>query len=128
MASIRKTLFSGVFYTALARYSGIIISLVVTAILSRLLTPEDFGVIAIATVIINFFNIFTEIGLSPAIIQNKELSSKEISELFSFTVWTGIFISLLLTYFFHQPTSFLMLYFTKKKNLSILLGEVLLYK
>ena len=95
MASIRKTLFSGVFYTALARYSGIIISLVVTAILSRLLTPEDFGVIAIATVIINFFNIFTEIGLSPAIIQNKELSSKEISELFSFTVWTGIFISLL---------------------------------
>lgn len=52
--NIKHQLFSGVFYTALAKYSGIIISLVVAGILARLLSPDDFGVVAIATVIIAF--------------------------------------------------------------------------
>lgn len=52
--NIKRQLFSGVFYTALAKYSGIIISLVVAGILARLLSPDDFGIVAIATVIIAF--------------------------------------------------------------------------
>lgn len=39
--NIKHQLFSGVFYTALAKYSGIIISLVVAGILARLLSPDD---------------------------------------------------------------------------------------
>ena len=35
--NIKRQLFSGVFYTALAKYSGIIISLVVAGILARCL-------------------------------------------------------------------------------------------
>ena len=95
MISIKRTLFTGIFYTAIARYSAIVISLFVTAVLSRLLSPEDFGIVAIATVIINFFSIFTDIGISPAIIQNKNLTKKDISALFSFTIWSGIVISLI---------------------------------
>ena len=34
--NIKKQLFSGVFYTALAKYSGVLISLVVAGILARL--------------------------------------------------------------------------------------------
>lgn len=93
--SIKKELFSGVFYTALAKYSGIIISLVVAGILARLLSPDDFGIVAIATVIIAFFNLFTDMGVSPAIIQHKSLTKNELSDIFSFTVWTGIIISIL---------------------------------
>ena len=95
MISIKRTLFTGIFYTAIARYSAIVISLFVTAVLSRLLSPEDFGIVAIATVIINFFSIFTDIGISPAIIQKKNLTKKDISALFSFTIWSGIVISLI---------------------------------
>lgn len=95
MGSIKQQLFSGVFYTALAKYSGIIISLVVAGVLARLLSPDDFGVVAIATVIIAFFNLFTDMGVSPAIIQHKSLKENELSDIFSFTVWTGIGISLL---------------------------------
>ena len=69
--SIKKQLTKGVFFTAIAKYSNMVISLVVTAILSRILSPEEFGVVAIATVIIAFFGMFTEIGIAPAIIQNK---------------------------------------------------------
>ena len=74
--NIKHQLFSGVFYTALAKYSGIIISLVVAGILARLLSPDDFGVVAIATVIIAFFNLFTDMGISPAIVQHKSLTKK----------------------------------------------------
>lgn len=93
--TIKKQLFSGVFYTALAKYSGILISLVVTAILARLISAQEFGVVAIATVIITFFNIFTDMGIAPAIIQNKTLTDEDVSHIFSFTIWSGIVIAFL---------------------------------
>lgn len=93
--NIKQQLFSGVFYTALAKYSGIIVSLVIAGILARLLSPDDFGIVAIATVIIAFFGIFTDMGVSPAIIQNKTLTEGDLTNIFSFTFWTGIVVSLL---------------------------------
>ena len=94
-SNIKQQLFSGVFYTALAKYSGIIISLVVAGVLARLLSPDDFGIVAIATVIIAFFNLFTDMGISSAIVQHKTLTGEELSGIFSFTVWMGIGISIL---------------------------------
>ena len=94
-SNLKQQLFSGVFYTALAKYSGIIISLVVAGVLARLLSPDDFGIVAIATVIIAFFGIFTDMGISPAIIQNKTLTEHELSDIFSFTLWMGIGLSVL---------------------------------
>ena len=92
---IKKQLLSGVFYTALAKYSGIVISLVISAILARLISPDDFGIVAIATVLIAFFNLFTDIGISPAIVQHKELSKKDLSNIFMFTFWIGLLLSIL---------------------------------
>ena len=83
MANIKQQMLSGVFYTAIAKYSGLVISLVVMAILARLLCPDDFGTVAIATVFINFFSIFTNIGISSAIVQNKELTSLDINRIYS---------------------------------------------
>jgi PST family polysaccharide transporter len=90
---IKKQLFSGVFYTALAKYSGIVITLVVSGVLGRLISPDDFGVVAIATVIISFFSLFTDMGISPAIVQNKTLTKKDLSEIFSFTLWMGFILA-----------------------------------
>lgn len=95
MGSIKHQLFTGVFYIAIAKYSGIIIQLFITAILARLLSPADFGVIAVATVIIAFFNILSDIGIGPAIIQNKELTRYDLEHIFSFTIYIGIFLSII---------------------------------
>ena len=95
MSSLKQQMMSGVMYTAIAKYSGIVISLVVMAVLARLLTPDDFGVVAIATVFIAFFELFTNIGFSSAIIQNKELTTKDLSNIYSFTLWMGLGLSLL---------------------------------
>ncbi|MBP1645543.1 MAG: amsL [Bacteroidetes bacterium] len=93
--SIKKQMTVGIFFTAIAKYSNIFISLIVTAILARILTPEEFGIVAIATVIIVFFNMLTEIGIGPAIIQNKELNNEDLSNIFSFTIWFGLILTII---------------------------------
>ena len=95
MASLKHELLSGVFYIAIAKYSGIIISLAVAGVLARLIAPEDFGIVAIATVIISFFSIFSDLGISAAVIQNKTLDENDLSRIFSFTIWSGIILALL---------------------------------
>lgn len=91
----KKELLSGVFYTAMAKYSGIVISLIVSGILARLIAPEEFGIIAIAMVIISFFSIFSDLGVGPAIVQNKTLTPNDLSQIFSFTIWSGIVLTIL---------------------------------
>lgn len=48
MGSIKKELLSGVFYTAIAKYSGILISLIITGVLARLISPDKFGIVAVS--------------------------------------------------------------------------------
>ncbi|MGV8090339.1 MAG: lipopolysaccharide biosynthesis protein [Mangrovibacterium sp.] len=93
MTSTRKQLISGITYTAISRYIGTVISLVVTGILARLISPTEFGIITIATVIIVFFSMISDLGIAPAIIQNKDLSKNELSDIFSFTVWSGLIVT-----------------------------------
>lgn len=92
---IRKQVMTGVVWTAINKYSGIIIQLLVSMVLARLLTPRDFGVMGIANVIIAFFNIFSEMGISVSIIQRKDLSKHDLNSIFTFTVYIGLFLSLL---------------------------------
>lgn len=93
MGSVKRELFSGIFYIAIAKYSGILIQLLITAVLARLLTPSDFGIVAVATVFIAFFNILSDIGIGPAIIQNKELTSNDLEHIFSFTIYVGAILT-----------------------------------
>lgn len=94
--SIRKQLISGVFFTALSKYANVICSLLVTAVLSRIMLPEQFGVMAVATVLISFLSIFADIGLTATIIQYKELQKKDLSILFSISLYLGIALSVML--------------------------------
>lgn len=95
MTSIKKDLLSGIFYTAIAKYSGILISLVISGVLARLISPDKFGIVAVVTVITFFFSIFSDLGIGSAIIQNKELQQKDLYQLFSFTIWSGCILTLL---------------------------------
>lgn len=96
MSEFKKTFVSGVLYTSIAKYLGIFLSIIISAILARLLQPEDFGIVAVATVIIGFINLITDFGLGPAIVQNDTLSKKDLKSLFSFTIIVGTLASLLL--------------------------------
>lgn len=90
--SLKKEFVSGILYTAIAKYSGIVISLLVSAILARLLSPKEFGIVGVATVIIAFFNILGDIGIGPAVIQNKKLTNDDLKSIHTFTTYIGILL------------------------------------
>jgi PST family polysaccharide transporter len=63
-----------------------------TVILARLLTPADYGIIGMATVVVGFAVMFKDAGLSMATVQRESISHEQISTLF----WLNLFICLLL--------------------------------
>lgn len=92
---IKKEIRSGIFYTLIFKYSNFGIQLLITAVLSRLLTPEDFGIVAIISVFLTFFYLISNFGLGPGIIQKQNLTSENIFSLFFLTFIFAIIISLL---------------------------------
>ena len=70
--------------------------LVVTIILARLLSPEDFGLIAMIIVLTGFADVLSELGFGAALIQRKEIDSAHLSSVF----WLNLATGSLLTVFF----------------------------
>lgn len=46
--------------------------MILSIILARLLTPEDFGLVALAMILFNTANLFTDVGMKSAIVQSRE--------------------------------------------------------
>lgn len=80
-------------WTATSRIAQLLMSLLISVILARLLTPSDFGLIAMVTVFSNFVSIFAGFGLSSAIVQKEEVSDEALSS----TFWINVGLGALLT-------------------------------
>lgn len=74
----------------ISKYSNVFVQLIINSVLARILTPDDYGVVAIITVFISFFTIIADMGIGPAIIQHKELNRKQISDIYIFTSFIAI--------------------------------------
>jgi PST family polysaccharide transporter len=83
----------------ISRYANIFIQLIYNAILSRILIPEDFGIVAIISVFVTFFMIFADMGFGSAVVQNKTLTKNEINNIFTFTVYLAILLVILFSLF-----------------------------
>jgi O-antigen/teichoic acid export membrane protein len=60
------------------------------AILARLLTPHDFAVVAIATIVVNILGRFADFGLSGAIVHFHGIRDEELSTLYFINLVVGI--------------------------------------
>ncbi len=78
----------------ISKYSNIIVQLILNSILARLLTPNDYGVVAIITVFTTFFGIISDLGIGSAVIQNKELEKEDITSIYSFTIIIAIVVAI----------------------------------
>jgi PST family polysaccharide transporter len=58
-------------------------------VLARLLAPEDFGLVAMATTATVFISMFTDLGLSGATVQSREITQKLVSTLFAINIVAG---------------------------------------
>jgi PST family polysaccharide transporter len=69
-------------FTVGAQAARFAIQLAATAVLARLLTPADYGVIAMVTVVTGFVSLFKDLGLATATVQKKDLSYEQVNALF----------------------------------------------
>lgn len=90
--SIRGEIKSGVFYNLISRYAGVTSQIFTTAVLARLLSPEDFGVAVAISTIAGFFILLSDSGFAVAIIQRKDLNNIDLYSLFIITILIGIFL------------------------------------
>ena len=92
---MQKNLRSETLIYGVGKYASILLTLLTTSILSRLLTPQEYGVVAVTTVFTAFFTVIADLGIGTAIIQNKDLTDSEINDIFSFTVYTAVLLAIL---------------------------------
>ena len=69
-----------------SKYTSIAAQLIITAVLARLVTPEEFGILAIVTVFTSFFTLFSDMGIGVAIVQFLDLTEEDFGRLFGFSV------------------------------------------
>jgi O-antigen/teichoic acid export membrane protein len=93
--SIKKSATSGFRWLSVSQAVRQIMQFATTIILVRLLSPTDFGLVGMATVVTGFVGIFKDLGTSSALIQRKEISDKLLQSVF----WINIFFGLNSTVF-----------------------------
>lgn len=73
-------------WVVIDKLGGTLVSFIVTVILARLLTPKDFGLLALVVVFFEFSMVFVESGFSPALIREKKLTVADKSTTFIFNL------------------------------------------
>ena len=81
---------TGAFHLGLAQAVKIATTFVSTIIVARILTPGDYGVIAMAAPVTAFILLFQNLGLNQAVVQAREVSPEQLNALF----WVNIFASI----------------------------------
>jgi O-antigen/teichoic acid export membrane protein len=61
------------------------------AVMARLLTPADFGLLAMVATFTRLIEIFSDLGLATATVQRKEITQAQVSYLFWVNVAVGLF-------------------------------------
>src|SRR5690554_3099001 len=69
-------------------------SFIIKLVLARILFPEQFGLIGMATVFTGFVQVFNDLGIGAALIQRKEEDLREAH--FHTAFWTGVGWSLIM--------------------------------
>lgn len=87
---IRKELAKGTFWTAVGSYSRYFFSFLVSAILARLLVPDDFGVVSMVLVYTGFVDLLAEFGISATVVQKRYLDRRGLSTVFWFAALIGV--------------------------------------
>ena len=94
--TVREQILTGLKWTAGGRLGAQVITWAITLIVMRLLTPEDYGLLAMANVFFAFMLMLSEAGLGPALIQKKNLDNTSLRSVFAIIILTNASMLLLL--------------------------------
>lgn len=91
--NLKQKTIKGVAWNTVGNISNQILQLGISVILMRLLKPSDYGLLAMAMVLVGFANIFSEFGFSSALIQKQDISEDHVSSVFWLNIIIGIFLT-----------------------------------
>ena len=110
MAVSRQSIFSNLIWRFLERTGAQLVGFIVAIVLARLLTPEDYGTIALITVFTTILNVFVDSGLGSALVQKKDADNIDFSTVFYTNILFCIvlylilfFVSPLISRFYNRP-------------------------
>ena len=91
--STTKEMVRGFSWNTLTVVLQVVIQLVYTAIMARWIAPADFAMMGVVLSMMGFAEIFSQVGIGPAIIQRKETVQRHVNGAF----WTALALGTLFT-------------------------------
>ena len=93
---MRSAAIKGVGWAGISQISRQVFQFATLAVLAKILDPEDFGLLAMCTVITRFMDLFKDLGTGAALIQKETTSEDFLSSVFWVNAGLGISMMLLL--------------------------------
>ena len=87
--SLKQKVVKGFAWALLERFSMQFASFFISMILARLLTPDDYGTIALLTIFISLSGVFADSGFGSALIQKKEATEADFTSVFYLSLCTS---------------------------------------
>lgn len=130
--SLTARSFSAAQWTTASSVSRAALQFMQIAVLARLLSPTDYGLMAMVTVVLSYAALFSDMGLSTAFVQRQKVTHEERSSLYWLTVMVGVGLTLLVMFsspavawYFTEPELQPLLLLAATNFLAISLGQQL---
>lgn len=96
VVSFRSQVLTALKWTVIGRASTQLMSWVITVVVIRLLSPNDYGLIAMATLFSGLFAVIAEIGMGSSIIQSQDVTPRQVRQVFAVVLLSNVVIFLVL--------------------------------
>ena len=88
--SFKHSVLRGVFWQGTGTIIGQVISAVSMIVVVRLLSPSDYGLMAMAVGFLSLLTVISELGIAGGLIQAKELTERQVRQIFGWILSTGL--------------------------------------
>ncbi|MFQ3612154.1 MAG: lipopolysaccharide biosynthesis protein [Cyanobacteriota bacterium] len=93
--NLRSRLFSGLRWKVGSQVMQQLLNLGSAVVMARLLSPEDFGLLSMASVFTGIVYVVLDLGLGAALVQRKNIEPQHVSSIFWMNVSVGLCLSLM---------------------------------
>ena len=85
-----RSLIHGMAWTGIMKWSGQIMAWISTILVARMLTPADYGIMAMATAFIGIVGMISEFGVGSVVLNFRDLDSNKIAQLNGISLGLGL--------------------------------------
>ena len=111
MSSIKRKSIKGFIWRFSQNFLTQVLNFLISTILARMLLPEDYGLVALASISTRLALVFINTGFTSAIIQKTEITEKDLSTMF----WSGLILSIFLYLIIYSVSPWLAIFYREEE-------------